>query len=237
MFALDFRVDAGVGLQTTTLMDYIINRRNFFTDSSVNSLVSWAFCLLLWRNFERSLGLFFPCWKKNDGFAGLGGTGAETSLAWFFAVILFCFGFWETGVNRWDSLCLRDDSETQLMSSHTRFHDWLNWPLLLRLLSSSSNFSRREINFEWRFMTEFMLLELTFPFMMPSRLVFSSSTPSLILLINRECGSFFSAQRMSVRDQADFSCWAQSFWSCSARILPSGVFFFCHLDEKFAVDS
>ena len=59
---------------------------------------------------------------------------------------------------------------------HHRRDCWLLVPI----------FSRREIKFDWRFMTEFMLLELNFSIMMLSRFVCSSSKLSLILLINKE---------------------------------------------------
>ena len=156
------------------------------TGSSVHSLETWANCWLFWRNFDRRMGSLCPCGRKNDGFAGLGGTCGDTLLTEFFTVKSSLTNFREMGVDRCDSRCLLDNFETQLMSSRTRVDDWLNWPSSLRLLTSSSNFSRREIKFEWRFITKFILLELTFSIMMPSRSVFSSATLSLILLINRE---------------------------------------------------
>ena len=177
-----------LGLLTTKLIDWFICSTvvKFFTVSSVNSLVSCAKRLLVWRNFDRRLGLFCPCGRKNNGFAGLGDTGGETSLAGFYTVMLFCSEFRETDVNCCNSSYLLEDCETQLMSSRTRVDDWLNWPSSSRLLTSSSKFSRWAIKFDWRFMTEFMLLELTFSIMMLSRFVFISSTLSLILLINKE---------------------------------------------------
>ena len=226
MFALDNRVDAGVGAANNDIDWFMCSAVvKFFTGSSVNSLVSCANWLLLWRNLERRLGLFSPCGRKNDGFASLGGTGGETSLAGFFTVMLFWSEYWETGVNRCNLSCLLEDCEMQLMSSRTRVDDWLNWPSSSRLLTSRSKFSRREIKFDWRFMTEFMLLELFFPSWCRQGLSSAlQRSPWFCWSTKKECGIFFSAERMSVRDQPDISCWAQLFWTCSMRIVTSGCF-------------
>ena len=72
-FDLDIWVDAGVGAANNDidwLMCFVVVESS--TDSSVHSLETWENCLLLWRKFDRRLGLLYPCVRKNDGFVGLG---------------------------------------------------------------------------------------------------------------------------------------------------------------------
>ena len=202
-FALEKWFDAGVGAAKNTDWFMCSAFVRFSIDSSVNSLVSWANCRLLWRNFERRLELVSTCGRKDEGFGEHWWGDIDGKVSYCLVVFHWILG------NPCRSLRLELSPWWLCVALDVIAYSSWWFAQLSRLLTFSSKFSRQEIKFEWRIMTDFMLLELFFSTMMLSRFVDKK----------RECASFFSAQRMSARDQAERSHGELSHFELVQRVL------------------